>query len=963
MKNKIPELQNILYNNLPKLLLVTETWISDEKGITNNLLDPEQQFTVIRNDRKSGNGGGVCAFVSSSLKSIIKPLSNIVINQLNDINCEIICFDIFVCKSTYRFILLYKPPNSCFGTAATLRKAMDLIILALSELTTTQLTTFICGDFNLPHINWACDQTAFDGVHNLFYDFVNSLGMTQFVLHPTRFSPSGTSTTLDLIFSNDDLAVDVSNYLTPFSTSDHLTLEFSVFFPNPPLTSGLDHTHDIAIYDWDSADFDSINSQLISFNWHAIFGYNFDVNTIWTAFKNVIWPIIDCYVPKKVIPQNKKYKVRQYPKHIRNLLTRKSAIWRTLKNNRTPETKLKYHTISKKCKLAIQSFDAERERKLLENNNLGAFYKFVNKKLSSSTGIAPLKNTSGILLTEDADKANLLNSYFQSVFTHDNGNIPPFPSRFSAPLHHTTINDVHITPQIISRIVQKLKPHSSAGPDRLPPIFFLKTKLSLSSPLAIIFRTFIDLHDLPTEWKSSIITPKFKKGSPSDPSNYRPISLTCTCCKILERIIVSDIIDFLQTHNLISKHQHGFLKHHSTLTNLTESLHDWTLSFSNHTSVVIAYIDFQRAFDSISHKKLIQKLISYGIDGNLLFWIKSFLSNRTQSVKVGLELSTISSVTSGVPQGSVLGPLLFNIFINDITDNFDHNVQLKLFADDLKLYTDLILPNSEFNFQTHLDIISNWSTTWQINISHSKCNILEISKQPTHTTFYVSNTPIAHSNIVKDLGINMQSNLQFDQHISEISKRANQRAFLILRSFISRNPANLSKAFTSYVRPLVEFSSPIWSPSKLYLINVLENVQRRFSKRIPGLKNLSYAERLKKLKLTSLEHRRLIADLVFCYKINHGFSSIKPQNLFIPSNNPSLRGHKYRLIPLLCKNNTHKFFFPNRVVKPWNSLPSIIAEALNVKSFKKLLSRHNLTSYLTHPTIHTNSTVIQNPVH
>ena len=831
---------------------------------------------------------------------------------------------------------------------------MDIIISILTELTNPQLTTFICGDFNLPHINWALDQTIFDGVHDLFYDFIFSLGMTQFVLQPTRYSPSGTATTLDLIFSNDHLAVDISNYLDPFSTSDHATVEFSIFLPNPPnsifSTSGQDQSQYVYIYDWDSADYNTISNQLLTVDWHGLFGYNFDANSIWSSFKAIIWPIIDCYVPKKAIPLNKKYKPRQYPKNIRNLLIRKSAIWRTLKNNHNPDTRLRYNNISKKCKIAIQNFDAERESKLLQSNNLGAFYKFVNKKLSSSTGVAPLANSSGTLITDDSDKANLLNSYFQSVFIHDDGNIPLFPSRFTPPTQHSVLSDVHITPQIISRIVQKIKPHSSAGPDNLPPIFFRKTIHSLSSPLAIIFRSFVDLHDLPTEWKSSIITPKFKKGSPSQPSNYRPISLTCTCCKILERIIVSDIIDFLNTHKLITKHQHGFLKHHSTVTNLLESLHDWTLTFSNNNSVVIAYIDFQRAFDSISHQKLIQKLIAYGIGGNLLFWIKSFLSNRTQSVRVGSKLSNISSVTSGVPQGSVLGPLLFNIFINDITDNFDNKVTSKLFADDIKLYTDLSFPNSKSNFQTHLNIISKWSTIWQINISHSKCNILEIGKHPTHSSFVISNKPIVHSTLVKDLGVNIQPNLQFDNHITDITKRANQRAFLILRSFISRNPQNLVRAFTCYVRPLVEYASPVWSPSKLYLINAIENVQRRFTKRIPGLKNLTYAERLTNLNLMSLEHRRLIADLVCCYNINHGFSSIKPEDLFTLSKNPSSRGHEHRLNISVCKNNTQKFFFSNRVVKPWNSLPSTVADARNAKTFKNLLYRHILKKYLTHPT-------------
>ena len=278
-------------------------------------------------------------------------------------------------------------------------------------------------------------------------------------------------------------------------------------------------------------------------------------------------------------------------------------------------------------------------------------------------------------------------------------------------------SDLHITPNVIKLILRKLKINSAAGPDGLPPIFYNKASPSLIFPLSILFRTFFELHDIPSEWKHAIITPIFKKGAPSNPSNYRPIALTCTCCKIFESLIAAELLDFLKEHNLISKHQHGFLKRHSTNTNLLECLNDWTLSISNHKLVHIGYIDFQRAFDSISHPKLILKLSSYGISGNLLFWIKAFLLNRTQSVRVGSTMSHSCDVTSGVPQGSVLGPLLFNLFINDIADFFSNSTKIKMFADDLKLYTELSTDlNSQF--QIHLDHISLWATTWQLGISY-----------------------------------------------------------------------------------------------------------------------------------------------------------------------------------------------------------------------------------------------------
>jgi len=256
----------------------------------------------------------------------------------------------------------------------------------------------------------------------------------------------------------------------------------------------------LPVYNWSAADYDKINDHINSIDWHELFGFNFDVESIWLKFTSLVWPIIDLYVPKKLISYHDiKYKPRIYPKFIRNLLSRKAAIWRKLKHLNNPILKIKYNQIARECKIAIHKFDSERESKLIDASNLGAFYKFVNNKLSSPSGIAPLFNSQGQLLTSDLDKSNLLNRYFESVFTLDNGTIPNFPNRL--PPDTLGINDITISPTIVNRILGKLKLNAAAGPDRLPPIFFRKTAKSISGTLSIIFRTFVDLHELPSDWK------------------------------------------------------------------------------------------------------------------------------------------------------------------------------------------------------------------------------------------------------------------------------------------------------------------------------------------------------------------------------------------------------------------------------------------------------------------------------
>ena len=226
------------------------------------------------------------------------------------------------------------------------------------------------------------------------------------------------------------------------------------------------------IYDWVAANFEEINNYLASIDWHVEFGFHFDADSIWTEFKSIVWPVIEMHVPKKYVSHKLKYRTRQYPTTIRILSSRKAAIWRKLWNSYSTELKNTYARIARECKTAILNFDIIRENKILDANNIGAFYKFVNKKLSSESGIAPLYDALGNLVISDEERANLLNEYFNSVFTKDDGSLPNFPKRI--PDSATGICDVFITPTIISNLIQKLRTNSAAGPDGLPPIFFSK---------------------------------------------------------------------------------------------------------------------------------------------------------------------------------------------------------------------------------------------------------------------------------------------------------------------------------------------------------------------------------------------------------------------------------------------------------------------------------------------------------
>jgi Reverse transcriptase (RNA-dependent DNA polymerase) len=358
------------------------------------------------------------------------------------------------------------------------------------------------------------------------------------------------------------------------------------------------------------------------------------------------------------------------------------------------------------------------------------------------------------MLIDPTRKAELLQTIFASMFTTDSGHVPVVST---PPVTNTCLSNVTFTSVLVKRAMCKLKAKSKGGPDGLPPIFIKTCSDQLSTPLAYVYSQCMEFSYLPPDWLRAYITPVFKKGDPSCPLNYRPIALTCTICKIMEVIIKDQLLNYLLRHSLISKHQHGFLIKHSTTTNLLESTQDWIVSFTSCSNVDVAYIDFSRAFDSIVFNKLLAKLEHYGITGKLLHFISAFIHDREQCVVLNNCFSSVTSVLSGVPQGSVLGPILFLIFINDVSSTCIGQAKLKLFADDVKLYSSFNV--DVFNcdeLQQSLDLLSSWAKSWQLNINISKCTVLSIhhkSKSISPHPYFINGSQLTNSSSVTDLGI------------------------------------------------------------------------------------------------------------------------------------------------------------------------------------------------------------------
>ncbi len=424
--------------------------------------------------------------------------------------------------------------------------------------------------------------------------------------------------------------------------------------------------------------------------------------------------------------------------------------------------------------------------------------------------------------------------------------------------HINPLRIVNFSEENVARKIKSLKPSSAPGPDKISARFLQTFSNELSKPLAILFNKSFQTGELPEDWKIGNITPIFKKGAKSEPSNYRPISLTSTPCKIMESIIKDHLVQNLSTNNLMGKSQHGFIEHKSCVTNLLEFFEMVTKAYDQSTPFDVVYLDLAKAFDKVPHSKLIAKLGSYGIQGKVLDWITNWLTNRKQRVVLNGEHSKWAPVLSGVPQGSVLGPLLFIIFTDDIDSAAELISIINKFADDTKLGQAIHNEQDYDALQQCLNSICEWAKLWGMKFNTGKCRVVHTGRSNPRNVYYMDGTKLETSENERDLGIIISSTLKPTQQCAEAVQRANYVLGTITRAFHYRDRDVFINLYKQYVRPHIEYCAPAWSPWTAADINYIEQVQIRAVKMVSGLTGKNYAEKLAELGLQTVQNNQWI---------------------------------------------------------------------------------------------------------
>ena len=536
----------------------------------------------------------------------------------------------------------------------------------------------------------------------------------------------------------------------------------------------------------------------------------------------------------------------------------------------------------------------------------------------------------GRIIIHPSEKCDIFNKYFAGIsHIEDEPDIPPCDTR-----SNSTCPDLHVTEQEVKDQLEILNSNKPSGPDGVAPRILCHISKSIIKPLTLIFNQSLASGRLPYIWKRSLVTPVYKnKGSISDVSNFRPISLTCVLCKVMEKIIVKHLHNYLLKHHIISKHQSGFQPKDSTVNQLLAIYHTIISNLDRGNDIRFIFCDVSKAFDRVWHRGLLFKLKQIGIEGQILNWLTDYLQNREQKVVLDGFNSGWEEIDAGVPQGSVLGPFLFLIYINDITEGL--NCGIKLFADDTSLF--VIIDDQDYieasnALTADLTHIYDWSKKWAVKFNPNKTESLLFTRKN------ISDIPIyfgEKDNIVNDvnshchLGLDLQSNGKWNDYIEKIYKKACERLNILrmLKYQVSRKV--LINIYMSFIRPILEYGDIIWDNCTIYQANLIESVQVEAGRIITGLRvNSSKTKLYEELGWDPLYKRREKHKIVLLYKIIHGLA---PEYLFDIIHPFSENIHQYNLRQSVSTNNfrlpfcnTVSFnnsFIPS-ALRAWNSLPS-----------------------------------------
>ena len=949
--SKIFEINAHLNICKPDVLILNETWLN--KSIKNHEVIGHRNYDVFRNDRSQVThpvdpnnpkkfrkfGGGVLIAVRSNINANFKRLSMRK-------GAEILAVEVTVGNNKYIFCTVYR-----VGTLG--ENNHESIMQSIKSMYNGKnlRKVFIVGDFNLSSIDWATNNGSRDEINRidkLFLDSFSELGLHQCVQDSTHVKGK----TLDLLLTNyrslvSEVVVDMHN---PICKSDHYPLFFKVEIAtkNKKVTKR-------KIYNFKRANWRQLNEDLKRVPWEALIDCR-EPDYAWNNFKTVLFKLVEKHIPKIAIKDDF------------------TAPWFDAECFEAYRSKMRAH---KKFKL-----DSNFANELKRDSTRSYFKDICNRKMrdnlynsddpalitkkfwshvksnSKSHRMPECMSLDGVFRNLPSDKADLFNSYFFDQFS-------------AASNYGTRIDwsndakfDIDFDEVKVKDLLAAINSNKACGPDGIHGKILKHCAASLSHPLSMLFRLSYNSGCLPNDWKVAHVVPVHKKGCKDNVENYRPISLTSLVMKTFERILKQELL--FHTAHLLDERQHGFLNNKSCTTNMVNFVDSVVISLNDvdTLSTDIVYFDFSKAFDSVNHDRILKKLKDmYGIDGRLLKFIENYLQGREQSVVIENCISSSKPVLSGVPQGSILGPILFVLFINDLPSGLSPGTNLALYADDTKIWRGISTESDHVILQNDVNYLNEWATLNKMKFHPLKCKVISVHSKPSPLAnlpfvnfhYHLGENLLQYAENEKDLGVIINTKLNFNEQQESLLSKANQQFGLVKRTcnFV-KDIKRRRVLYLTLIRSQFEHCSPIWRPSQETMLEKFENFQKKCIKWILSEQELSYSHgdtyirKCRQVNILPLRCRFKLNDLILFHKILNGLIPLHlPEYLQWFNGSSRLRvshlDHRSLISTLVPARNNFKnleksYFYRTHTL--WNSIPLAIREIESPSQFKSRLVAH-----------------------
>lgn len=933
LRTKCSDLQQSILRNSYDVIILTETWLHD--GIFDGELS-DDRYDVFRVDRDltacgKSTGGGVLIM---TLRTIGATKRDLGFCELTEILWVTLPSRTCASAVDMHLCVVYVPPEPHH-----IPTDLNLISHKFKNVFEShQNDNFVLiGDFNLPFISWNSDgynivKKGLIAVHDAGVQLIEELTFLGFKQYNKLKNFAGN--TLDLVFSN--LALIVTACSLPLLSEDRAHPSFSVKIPDLSVTP----LRELAApkRNFRKADYLNMNLYFKEKDWQSLLSKG-TVNDAVDIMYNILNTAVDSFVPFSKMSRKTSYPKWYTPAliHIIKEKSKAHSRWKKFGNRLDYDEfsllRSREHRVQKEC---FKKFTSNCESNIKSHPKM--FWTFVKALRGGSTYPKSL-SLNGNEYADGKGICDAFSSFFQSVFGSPSNTNNYTPEKSNS--HNiNVVSNLQTTISEVERMLKNLDKDKGAGSDGLPSVFWYHCAETLAVPLTILFNRSLSEGVFPQKWKTAHIVPIHKKGSRSDITNYRGISILNTVSKMMELIVYNKIYSTLSQS--IPEQQHGFLRGRSTTTNLACFTNFVLENMENGGQVDVIYTDFEKAFDRVDHVILLNKLQILGIHGDLLRWTESYLSNRSQAVVMGGYRSDFITVPTGVPQGSHLGPLFYNAYLYDIGSCLSGSNYL-MYADDKKVYCKVKSEEDCNAMQEDLDRLMEYYTKNKITVNTKKCECMTFTRKvrPIIHTYNFNREQISRALTIKDLGVQFDQKMALSDHIDHISNRAYKNLGFVLRVCKPfRDVSAIRTVYFAYVRSILEYACTIWSPQYSIYRNRLEKIQKLFINHLNFRyrKNVqSYEEGCTEHNIMSLEHRRLLMDMCLLYDIVHSNLDCPALVSKITFNTPKYRT---RNTSLLHVPQHHSNYAANsvltRIVRLYNTkFKNIDIFAFSKNKFKK----------------------------